>query len=62
MLIDLAKAALDAASWPTKISTGRLMYAVGDNMRSVDDGQADESSAGFLRAVAVLNNMDESLL
>jgi hypothetical protein len=62
MLIDLAKAALDAASWPTTISTGRLMYAVGDNMRNVDDGQADESSAGFLRAVAVLNNMDESLL
>lgn len=35
MLIRLAKAAFNAAGWPTEIDTGRYMYPVGDNLRNV---------------------------
>ncbi len=35
MLLTLAKAAFDAASWPTTISTGRYMFHLGDNIRHV---------------------------
>ncbi|KAI1500562.1 putative amidase [Biscogniauxia marginata] len=35
MLIQLAKEAFQKAGWPTKISTGRYMYPVGDNILGV---------------------------
>ena len=35
MLLKLAKAAFDAASWPTTIQTGRYMYPLADNIRNV---------------------------
>ena len=35
MLVKLAKAAFDAASWPTAVSTGRYMFPLGDNIRNV---------------------------
>ncbi|KAF2820532.1 hypothetical protein CC86DRAFT_387012 [Ophiobolus disseminans] len=47
MFIELAKAALSQASWPTRISTGRLMYPIGDNLRNVENIQTDEFGAGF---------------
>lgn len=38
MLIKLAKAALESASWPTTIETGRFMYPLSpDNVRNVAD-------------------------
>ena len=68
MLIELVHAALKAASWPTKISTGRLMYKLGDNVRNVDGTHLEESSKGFLeaqehlRAFDALTGDDRSLL
>ncbi len=35
MLINLAKAAFEHASWPTTINTGRRMFPLGDNGRNV---------------------------
>jgi hypothetical protein len=35
MLINLAKAALDKADWPTTIMTGRYMFPLGDGLRNV---------------------------
>ncbi|KAJ5160568.1 uncharacterized protein N7482_007572 [Penicillium canariense] len=35
VLIKLANAAFQAASWPTTIATGRYMYPLGDNIRNV---------------------------
>ncbi|KAK4141694.1 uncharacterized protein C8A04DRAFT_30681 [Dichotomopilus funicola] len=35
MLIELARAALNKASWPTSIQTGRYMYPLGDDSRNV---------------------------
>lgn len=37
MLVNLAKAALESASWPTEIMTGRYMFELGDNVRNVAD-------------------------
>ena len=37
MLINLAKAALESASWPTQVQTGRLMFELGDNVRNTAD-------------------------
>lgn len=39
MLIKLATAAFKAASWPTTIATGRLMFPIWDNVRNVKDSQ-----------------------
>lgn len=44
MLIKLAKAAFEAASWPTVVSTGRYMYPLAENIRNV--ALVDEYSAG----------------
>ena len=60
MLIDLAKAAFEAASWPTRISTGALMYVVGDNLRNVHEDQSSGSSGGYLQAEEKLREMDAS--
>lgn len=35
MLISLAKAAFDAASWPTTIATGRYMFPLANNVQNV---------------------------
>ena len=43
MLIKLAKAAFESASWPTTIDTGRYMYALADNIRNVADFTVTES-------------------
>jgi len=37
MLINLAKQAFEAASWPTTINTGRYMFPLDDNTRNVAD-------------------------
>lgn len=43
MLIKLAKAMFQAASWPTTITTGRYMYPLGDNIHHV--ALVDESAS-----------------
>ncbi|KAF2240819.1 putative amidase [Trematosphaeria pertusa] len=48
MLINLAKAAFEAVSWPTTIATGRYMFSLGDNNRNVGDEQVVEPDGGFL--------------
>jgi hypothetical protein len=35
MLANLAKAALEASSWPTEVKTGRNMFELGNNNRNV---------------------------
>ena len=45
MLINLAKAALEAASWPTEVKTDRYMFELGENERNVASVKnADEIS------------------
>lgn len=41
MLIKLAKAAFEAASWPTQIATGRYMYPLEDNLCNVRSVSGD---------------------
>lgn len=36
MLIKLAEAALEVASWPTEVLVGRHTFRVGDNLRNVE--------------------------
>ncbi|KAI9670069.1 MAG: hypothetical protein M1817_004549, partial [Caeruleum heppii] len=44
MLIKLAEAAFQAASWPTRVLTGRYTFELGKNVRNVED-QASRSPA-----------------
>ena len=37
MLINLVKAVLESASWPTEVLTGRYTFKVGRNTRNVAD-------------------------
>lgn len=46
MLIKLARAAFDAAGWPTKIDIGRYMYPLGNNLRNVAVLQETMRSGG----------------
>ncbi|KAK4204937.1 amidase signature domain protein [Triangularia verruculosa] len=41
LLLNLAEAVLKRAGWPTKVKTGREMFAVGDNVRNVLDGDIE---------------------
>jgi hypothetical protein len=34
MLLEVAQAALVKAGWPTKVHTGRMVFALGDNSRN----------------------------
>jgi hypothetical protein len=45
MLIKLAKAAFESASWPTTIDTGRYMYSLADNVRNVANFVATDSQS-----------------
>ena len=46
MLINLAKAALESAGWPTEVLTGRLMFELGDGIRNTADVMEDNSLDG----------------
>lgn len=35
MLLNLAKKAFEKAKWPTRVSTGRYAFGVGDGVRNV---------------------------
>lgn len=43
MLIKLAIAAFEKASWPTTIQTGRYMYPLANNSRNVESSVNDSS-------------------
>jgi hypothetical protein len=48
MLVNLARDALRAASWPTCIRTGTLMFDLDDNVRNVKDlGDASPIEAAW---------------
>lgn len=49
MLIKLARAAFQAAPWPTNIDTGRYMFPLGDNLRNVAPVHESSDSEGFVR-------------
>jgi hypothetical protein len=53
MLINLAKKAFEAASWPTTIDTGRYMFPLDDNTRNVADVKtlsgANSKHSSFLK-------------
>ncbi|KAJ6032422.1 hypothetical protein N7540_003154 [Penicillium herquei] len=48
MLIKLARAAFQAASWPTVINTGRYMFPLGDNVRNVAPVHESSDKGGFV--------------
>lgn len=48
MLINLAREAFEAASWPTSINTGRYMFPLGDNTRNVAVVETAEAKDSFL--------------
>jgi hypothetical protein len=49
MLINLARKAFEAASWPTSVETGRYMFPLGENTRNVADVRAEEARDSFLK-------------
>ena len=46
MMINLAKAALESAGWPTEVQTGRLMFKLGDGIRNTADAVEGDSIDG----------------
>lgn len=50
MLIKLAKAAFQAASWHTRLDVGRYMLPLGENLRNVAPAHDDSSERGFINS------------
>lgn len=53
MLIKLASAAFQKASWPTSIQTGRFMYPPANNSRNVDGAASKDSITYEMRRKAL---------
>jgi len=58
MLLKLAKAAFDAASWPTTIATGRYMFPLGDNTRNVALANGQGAGGRFLKVQDAVGSPD----
>ena len=60
MLLDLASAAMKAASWPTTVNTGRYTFPVADNTRNA--AKVDEVSWALGRLAGVDQSVSQSLM